>query len=68
MVKSEMKLYEARIYIEGDDFIGWTIWADDVSHAVEQFINDPAVYECDLESSRWEFRQYEGESLDEEEL
>ena len=55
-----MNLYEVRVYLDGlqqgDDFLAWTFWADDVSHAVEQFMDDPAVYE-DCESSRWEIRQ-----------
>ena len=57
-----MNHYEVRVYLDGDqqredfgnlDFLAWTFYADDVSHAVEQFMDDPAVYEY-LESSRWE--------------
>ena len=52
-----MNLYEVRVYLDdlswGEDFLSWTFWADDVPHAVEQFMDDPAVYEY-LESSKWE--------------
>jgi hypothetical protein len=59
-----MNLYEVRVYLDGSQggvgFLAWTFWADDVSHAVEQFMDDPAVYE-DCESSRWEIRQVKEE-------
>ena len=66
---TEMNLYEVRIYPDphelslddspqADDYLGWTFWADGVPHAVEQFMDVPAVYEC-YESSRWEIIKVE---------